>query len=83
MNSMMMQTEENLKTTDDAVWYDDAFQVIEKTLWQSYDKEGNSLVSALDKQMCIDMTRFYLKGQQEGWNESESRTYSGVVGGKL
>ena len=45
---MMMQTEEKLQTTDDVVWYDNAFQVVEKTLWQSYDKEGNSLVSALD-----------------------------------
>lgn len=69
--------------SDEIVWIDDAFYVVEKTLWQSYDREGNSLVSALSKQMCIDMTRFYLKGCQEGWKESESRTYSGVVGGKL
>ena len=69
--------------SDEIVWIDDAFYVVEKTLWQSYDKEGNSLVSALDKQMCIDMTRFYLKGRQEGWGETSRVINDGVVGGKL
>jgi hypothetical protein len=30
------------------------------------------------------MTRFYLKGRQEGWDEKTSRVVNdGVVGGKL
>ena len=52
---------------------DDCFYVEEtpwKT-WKSYDKEN-----------CINATRFYLKGLQDGWPESE-KTYESQVGGKL
>lgn len=67
----------------DDVWYDDTFQVYEKSkLWISKGKDGNNLVTSNDKQMCIDMTRFYLKGKQEGF--ANSRTLNdGKVGGKL
>ena len=67
----------------DDVWYDDTFQVYEKRkLWISKGKDGNNLVTSNDKQMCIDMTRFYLKGKQEGF--ANSRTLNdGKVGGKL
>ena len=49
--------------------------------WQSYDKEGNGLVTSLTEDQCISATRFYLKGRQEGF--SESKTYSSNVDGKL
>lgn len=49
--------------------------------WDSYDKEGKPLVTSLTKDICIEATRFYLKGRQEGF--SESKFYEGKVGGKL
>lgn len=61
---------------------DDAFYVKEgRFLWESYDKDGKGLVSALTEEDCISGTRFYLKGKQEGF--PETKTYNGEVGGKL
>jgi len=62
---------------------DEAFFIEKKSwgLWDSYDKENNKLVTSLTEQSCISATRFYLKGKQEGWGESQS--YSGTVQGKL
>jgi len=61
---------------------DDAFYVEkERFLWHSKDKNGNGLVSALTEKSCIQATRFYLKGRQEGF--STTKTYEGQVGGKL
>jgi len=64
---------------------DDAFYVVKaRFLWHSYDKEDNGLVSGLTEDICIRMTRFYLKGRQEGWDANTSRVVNdGVVGGKL
>jgi hypothetical protein len=64
---------------------DDAFYVKKaRFLWHSFDKDGNGLVSALNEGQCINATRFYLKGKQEGWGEENSRVLNdGVVGGKL
>ena len=67
-------------------WFDDCFRVYETQykLWHSVTKEGEELVTALTKQNCIDGTRFYLKGRQDGWSGHESRVMNdGVVGGKL
>jgi len=62
---------------------DDCFYVVKgKFLWDSYDKEGKGLVSALTEESCISGTRFYLKGRQEGFAEPEV-THEGTVGGKL
>ena len=64
-------------------YYDDAF-CVEKTRWGTYrskDKEDNLLVTSLTEEICISATRFYLKGKQEGFDETNS--YDGVVGGKL
>jgi hypothetical protein len=61
---------------------DDAFYVVKaRFLWHSFDKDDKGLVSALTEDQCITATRFYLKGQQEGWPETKS--YVGEVGGKL
>ena len=62
---------------------DDAFYVEQKKygLWDSTDKDGNGLITALTEESCISGTRFYLKGRQEGW--PETKTYDGEVGGKL
>ena len=62
---------------------DDCFYVEQKRwgTYQSYDKEGNGIITSLTEEQCISATRFYLKGRQEGF--SESATYEGQVGGKL
>lgn len=65
-------------------WIDDCFRVEEKKYgtWDSYDKEGKGIVTSLTEEECIEATRFYLKGQQEGWLESE-KTYESTISGKL
>ena len=62
---------------------DEAFYVEKKRFgtYQSYDKEGNGLVTSLSEEQCTASTRFYLKGRQEGF--TESATYAGQVSGKL
>lgn len=61
---------------------DDAFYVVKaRFLWHSFDKEDKGLVSALTEEQCISGTRFYLKGKQEGFEDT--KTYDGEVGGKL
>ena len=67
-------------------WIDDAFRVYKTKygLWHSAAKGGEELVTAMTEQQCIDGTRFYLKGRQEGWTEESSRVLNdGKVGGKL
>jgi hypothetical protein len=64
-------------------YIDDAFRV-EQTrwkTWRSFTKEGKELITALNEEVCINATRFYLKGLQEGW--TDAKTYDGTVGGKL
>ena len=70
----------------DYVWYDDCFRAYktEYGLWHTVTKDGRQLVTALTEDICVRMTRFYLKGEQEGWGDENSRVVNdGVVGGKL
>jgi hypothetical protein len=62
---------------------DDCFYIQQKKygLWYSTDKDDNGLITSLTEDQCVSATRFYLKGRQEGF--SESQTYEGQVGGKL
>jgi hypothetical protein len=64
---------------------DDAFYVEQKKygLWDSYDKDGKGIITALTEEECVRATRFYLKGLQEGFDKTETKTYDGTVGGKL
>ena len=67
-------------------WIDNCFRAYktEYGLWHSAMKDGRELITALTKDVCIQMTRFYLKGEQEGWSSDTSRVVNdGVVGGKL
>ena len=66
-------------------WIDDAFRVYKTKygVWHSAAKDGEELITALTEQQCVDATRFYLKGRQEGWDEVESSHHEGTVGGKL
>ena len=50
---------------------------------ESFDKNGKGIVTGLTKEVVIQMTRFHLKGVQEGWSNVRSITYEGTVGGKL
>jgi hypothetical protein len=62
---------------------DDCFYIQQKKygLGYSTDKDDNGLITSLTEDQCVSATRFYLKGRQEGF--SESQTYEGQVGGKL
>jgi len=66
---------------------DDAFYVEEQRwgTWDSYDKDGKPLLTSLTEEECVRATRFYLKGVQEGWSNTESvvKSENSVVGGKL
>ena len=62
---------------------DDCFYIEAKKwgTWDSYNKDGKCLITSLTEQSCIDATRFYLKGLQEGF--VEVNTHQGTVDGKL
>ena len=74
-----------MSETQDYEWIDDCFRVRETRfgLWISVDKEGKEHITALTKEVCIDHTRFHLKGLQEGWENTSFSTYDGTVSGKL
>jgi hypothetical protein len=62
---------------------DDCFYV-EKVRWgvyHSFDKDEKRLITSLTEENCIAATRFYLKGLQEGFEETKS--HQGTVDGKL
>lgn len=66
--------------------YDDCFYVEEKKygLWDSYDKDGKCIITALTEEECVRATRWYLKAKQENTlDKTVERTYSSEVGGKL
>ena len=67
-------------------WIDDCFRVWETRygLWSSETKQGRKMLTGLEKESVIMMTRWHLKCEQEGWPEGSVRVVnSGVVGGKL
>lgn len=69
---------------EDSPWIDGMFRVQETQwgTWTSFDREENKLVFSLTKELCIDATRFYLKGKQERFS-ADDRSCSGFVDGKL
>lgn len=50
--------------------------------WHSVNDKGEKMVTSFTEEECIKATRFYLKGLQEGFTQSDSN-YEGSVGGKL
>ncbi len=62
---------------------DDCFFIEQKKwgTWDSYDKDGKCLITSPTEQACIDATRYYLKGLQEGF--AEVNCHQGTVDGKL
>lgn len=53
------------------IWYDDVFKVFETRfgLFTSELKDGRRVITAPDLDSCVLMTRFHLKGEQEGFPE--------------
>jgi hypothetical protein len=66
-------------------WIDDCFRLEQKKwgTWESFDMNGKGIVTALTREACLSGTRFHLKGLQDGWQDYESKTFDGTVGGKL
>jgi hypothetical protein len=64
---------------------DEAFYVEQKKygLWDSYDKDGKGIITALTEEECVKATRFMLKLKQEDKLNQVGNTYSGTVDGKL
>jgi len=84
--TQVTETQKEHPEISEYTWIDDVFRVYKTKygLWHSAAKDGEELVTALSEELCIRMTRFYLKGRQEGWSEQESRVMNdGKVGGKL
>jgi hypothetical protein len=76
-------TEQN----DQTQIYDESF-VVRMQRWGTYVsysvEDDRPLITSLTLEKCVAATRFYLKGIQEGWPEAQdSKSYDGVVGGKL
>jgi len=64
---------------------DDLFYVEQKRwgTFQSYDKDGNGIITALTEELCISSTRWYLKYKQEERVDESVKSYSGEVDYKL
>ena len=80
------ETQKEHSEISEYTWIDDCFRAYKTQygLWHSITKDGEELITALTEELCIRMTRFYLKGRQEGWDEASSRVMNdGKVGGKL
>ncbi len=66
--------------------YDDCFYVVEKRYgtFDSFDKEGKCIITALTESDCVSATRFILKLRQESaFDKSTEKTYSSEIPGKL
>lgn len=76
----------NFKLEPDEELIDDLF-VVRKTRYGLYSttcKDGRTMLTGLDRDGVIMMTRWHLQCEQEGWPEGSVRVVnSGVVGGKL
>lgn len=55
--------------TEETTWYDEAFRVRESRfgLFVSVKKDGVEVITAPTLESCIEVTRFHLKGEQEGF----------------
>ena len=66
---------------------DDAFYVEQKKygLWDSYDKDGKGIITALTEEECVKATRFILQVRQEEANgkKVEASVHAGSMDYKL
>jgi hypothetical protein len=68
---------------EDVAIIDDAFWV-KRQRWGTFvsvNPDGKEIITSLTEEQCISMTRFYLQGCQEGWEDAP--IHCGEVGGKL
>ena len=90
---MTETTDENIKKLNavldmesDAELIDETFYVWETRfgLWSSMTQEGRKMLTGLTREAVVDMTRWHLKCEQEGWPPGSVRVINnGIVGGKL
>ena len=67
-------------------WIDDCFRVFETRmgLWSTETKEGRKMLTGMKKEDVVSMTRWHLKGEQEGTLDQYTRVIGDAyVGGKL
>ena len=79
------KTKETAPLAETTSLIDDAFTV-DKARWgtfRSFDPEGKALVTSPTEEACVEATRFYLKGLQEGWDDYAVVKHDGSVNGKL
>jgi hypothetical protein len=81
MTTTQPTTPESLPTAliDDCFW-------VKRQRWGTFvsvHKDGHEVITSLTEEQCIATTRFYLKGLQDGWNDSNVIKHEGTVGGKL
>ena len=68
----------------DYEWIDDEFRIEQKRFgtWTSYSKEGEGILTTINKEHLISSTRWYLRAKREGFPEKGIQ-YDGTFGGKL
>lgn len=84
MNTGDNMTDTQTMISEETHFIDGAFTV-DKQRWgtfQSYDTEGNKIITSFSEDACTRATRWYLKARQDGFTD-EASTYDGTVGGKL
>ena len=70
-------------------WYETPygnFRIKEKRFgtWSSYGENGEELITALTREICVNMSGFHLEGVATNWaNARVSNPYDGTVSGKL
>ena len=67
-------------------WIDDTFCVEQKKwgTWETFGKDGKGLITGLDRDATVRVTRSYLKQKQDGTLNDNARVVNdGIVGGKL
>ena len=70
---------------EDAIIYDECFWVRQQRCgtYVSVGIDDREFVTAQTEEGCVSGTRFYLKGKQDGWDDTGVIRHSGTVGGKL
>ena len=67
-------------------WIDDTFRVYKRRsgLYSTVTKQGREMLTGLDEESTIAMTRWHLKCEQEGTLDDNTRIIvDATVGGKL
>jgi len=83
---MIQADTQEVKVPEGAVLIDEVFFVWETRfgLYATMTTKGRKMLTGLDRQGTIEMTRWHLKCEQDGTLEQYTRVVnSGVVGGKL